>query len=81
MSSASAKVLPQGVLRAPCDDAFHQLRMARLDLYLHTVSRNPEAFVKAVERRRQEQEGLVDGLLPRGLPGLLAAAEPMREGS
>ena len=78
MSSASAKVLPQGVLRAPCDDAFHQLRMARLDLYLHTVSRNPEAFVKKVERRRQEHERLVDGVDAASLRGLqlLAADEP-----
>ena len=81
MSSAPAKVLPQGVLPAPYDDAFHQLRLAQLNLYLNTVSRNPEAFIKLVERRRQEEEGLVDGLLPRGLPGLLAADEPMTEGS
>ena len=77
-ASASRNVLPQGALPAQGDNAFHQLRMARLNRYLTTVSRKPEAFVQAVERRRQEQEGLVDSVSLRGLPGLLTD-EPARE--
>ena len=52
--------------------------MARLNLYLNNVSRNPEAFVKKVERRRQEHERLVDGVDAASLRGLqlLAADEP-----
>ena len=76
VASASRKVLPEAVLPAQYDNAFHQLRMAQLNLYLNTVSRRPEAFVEAVERSRQEQEGLLDRVSNRGgLPGLLAADE------
>ena len=73
---ASGKVLPQGVLPAEPDRAFHQLRMAQLNLYLDAVSRKPEAFVKAVERRRRDQGPLnADGVKALSIRGLLAADE------
>ena len=74
--ASSAQVLPQGVLPAQPDRAFHQLRMAQLNLYLDTVSRKPEAFVKAVERRRQDQGPInADGVNALSIRGLLAADE------
>ena len=70
------KFSPQGVLPAEPDRAFHQLRMAQLNLYLDAVSRKPEAFVKAVERRRRDQGPLnADGVKALSIRGLLAADE------
>ena len=78
MSSASTTVLQQRMLAADCDNVFHQLRTARLNLYLNTVSRNPEAFIAAVERRRQEHD-LFDSVDGVSLPMPLLAADGPRE--
>ncbi|CAE7214334.1 Zdhhc20 [Symbiodinium necroappetens] len=76
MRQAAYGATGSGVLPAEPDRAFHQLRMAQLNLYLDAVSRKPEAFVKAVERRRQDQGPLnADGVNALSIRGLLAADE------